>query len=128
MGVCRISAVVPYSRDPFRSPEKPEGVGGVWARLNSNCWSFQGIAYISDGFPLPPSSQLLEKAWARGKAQPGLLRAAWEAVAPAPAARSREVSGCQLFPPRCFGGEFGPLSSCWGLTKSDLKSTQVYIN
>lgn len=88
----------------------------------------RGSPTISNGFPLPPSSQLLEKAWARGKAQQGLLRAAWEAVAPAPAARSREVSGCQLFPPRCFGGEFGPLSSCWGLTKSDLKSTQVYIN
>ena len=25
-------------------------------------------------------------------------------------------------------GELGPLPSCWGLTKSDLKSTQVYIN
>lgn len=28
MGVCRISAVVHQRWDPFRNPEKPEGVSG----------------------------------------------------------------------------------------------------
>lgn len=73
-GVCRISAVVSSSQDPFRNhwcnPEKPEGAGGVWARLSSSCWSFQGIAcnlqWLSPPsiFPAPGKGPSQEKGTA----------------------------------------------------------------
>lgn len=79
------SAPWPFSHSHLGSPEgflvelRNCGRGGVRgghppSRFPS-FWSFRsfwGIAHTSTGFPLPPSSQLLEKAGTRGKAQPGV--------------------------------------------------------
>lgn len=127
-----IGAVVPSTLDPFGNcwwnsemlwKGEEDGPGSAAAAGTS-----RGISCTSYGFPLLPPPPSSWKRPGTGERQPGGSCTALEVVAPVPAAKSREVSGCQIFPPRCFGGEFGLLPSCWGLTRSDLKSTQVYIN
>lgn len=81
-------------------------------------------------FPIPSS---LPPAPGKGQGQ---RKGSWERalqpgkqMTPA-AARERpgRLTYSQRFPVLSSGGELGLFPSCRGLTKSDLKSTQVYIN